>query len=49
MPELVNKALGVTVSTSETVASTLGAQWGPAEKSEPKEAPKRRTRKSDDD
>lgn len=50
MPDLVNKSLGVTVSVSEAVASSLGPQWAPVEKPEPKEkpAPRRRASKSDD-
>lgn len=46
MPELTNKASGVTVSVSEAVARTLGAQWEALGEAEPEKKPSKRTRKT---
>lgn len=46
MPELTNKASGVTVSVSEAVARSLGAQWQSPGEAEPEKKPAKRTRKN---
>ena len=45
MPELTNKASGVTVSVPEAVARVLGAQWESPGEAEPKK-PLKRTRQT---
>lgn len=50
MPRLRNTVTGAVVSVSESTASRLGSAWTAADQPRPEpEAPKRRSRKSDDD
>jgi len=46
MPDLTNKASGVTVSVSEAVARALGTQWQSPVEAEPEKKPSKRTRKT---